>query len=46
MTENAKGADKKKIIEQNILSMNISFPSDFPIAAKSFVLGMIKRNPD
>lgn len=45
VTENAKGPDKKKIIEQNILSMNISFPNDFPILAKGFVLGMIKRDP-
>lgn len=45
VTENAKGQDKKKIIEQNILSMNISFPNDFPTLAKGFVLGMIKRDP-
>lgn len=45
MTDNAKGPDKKKIIEQNILNINISFPNDFPILAKGFVLGMIKRDP-
>jgi len=45
VTENAKGPDKKKMIEQNILSMNISFPNDFPTLAKGFVLGMIKRDP-
>lgn len=36
----------KKIIEQNILEVNISFTNDFPILAKSFILGMIKRKPE
>ena len=29
----------------NILNVSIEFPEDFPTLAKSFVLGMIKRNP-
>jgi hypothetical protein len=36
----------KKIIEQNILEVNITFPNDFPILAKSFILGMVKRKPE
>ena len=36
----------RKRIESNILNVNISFPNDFPIAAKSFILGMIKRRPE
>lgn len=36
----------KKIIEQNILEVNISFPNDIPILAKSFILGMVKRKPE
>ena len=26
--------------------MNIRFPNDFPILAKSFILGMVKRLPE
>ena len=35
-----------KIIEQNILDVNISFPNDFSISAKNFILGMVKRKPE
>jgi serine/threonine protein kinase len=45
VSNNAKGDEAKKIIQQNILNINISFPNDFPTLAKSFVLGMIKRKP-
>jgi serine/threonine protein kinase len=38
--------DTKKIIEKNILDVNITFPNDFPILAKSFILGMVKRKPE
>lgn len=38
--------ETKKMIEQNILDVNVSFPNDFPILAKSFILGMIKRRPE
>ena len=38
--------EDKKIIEQNILDVNISFPNGFPIMAKSFILGMVKRKPE
>jgi hypothetical protein len=38
--------DTKKMIEKNILDVNISFPNDFPIPAKSFILGMVKRRPE
>ena len=38
--------ETKKIIEQNILEVNITFPNDFPILAKSFILGMVKRLPE
>ena len=38
--------ETKKTIEQNILDVNINFPNDFPILAKSFILGMVKRNPE
>lgn len=38
--------ETKKIIEQNILDVNVIFPNDFPILAKSFILGMIKRKPE
>ncbi len=41
-----KKIEVKKIIEQNILDVNISFPNDFPIMAKSFILGMVKRKPE
>ena len=36
----------KKRIERNILDVNINFPTDFPIMAKGFILGMIKRIPE
>lgn len=42
---NQSKQDIKKIMETQILGANIKFPNDFPIAAKSFILGMIKRNP-
>ena len=29
-----------------ILDVNINFPNDFPITAKSFILGMVKRRPE
>lgn len=38
--------ETKKIIEQNILDVNITFPNDFPILAKSFILGMVKRKAE
>ena len=38
--------ETKKMIEQNILDVNISFPNDFPILAKSFILGIVKRKPE
>lgn len=36
----------KKIIVKNILEVNISFPNDFPILAKNFILGVLKRRPE
>lgn len=41
-----KEDDTKKLIEQNILDVNITFPNDFPIMAKSFILGMVKRKAE
>ena len=38
--------ETKKKIENNILEVNINFPNDFPITAKSFILGMVKRKPE
>lgn len=38
--------EAKKKIEIAILEVNISFPNDFPIAAKSFILGMVRRKPE
>lgn len=40
-----EGVKNTQAVYDNILNMRIEFPSDFPTLAKSFVLGMIKRNP-
>ena len=37
--------EAKEILFANIMNVCIEFPDDFPTLAKSFVLGMIKRNP-
>ena len=35
----------QQALYENILNVRIQFPEDFPTLAKSFVLGMVKRNP-
>lgn len=40
-----KKEETKEVLFNNILNVSIEFPEDFPTLAKSFVLGMIKRNP-
>ena len=45
-SQNQSKQDLKKLMEGNILGANIKFPNDFPIGAKSFILGMIKRSPE
>lgn len=40
-----KKEDTKEVLFPNILNVRIEFPDDFPTLAKSFVLGMVKRNP-
>ena len=45
VTSQESRQDIKKITERNILEGNINFPNDFPILAKNFIQGMIKRNP-
>ena len=37
--------DKMKLLEDNILNMNITFPADFPAKAENMILKMLMKNP-
>ena len=39
------GPNKQEMLYDNIRNVRIQFPKEFPTLAKSFVMGMIKRNP-